>query len=261
MKNFQKEPNSRGHYSARSYKTSDNRAPLSNFDKEWLAFREKIKVTSDDAAIMYIKDELKMEAFNRNDISALRNNKPVPPNVVEQLAKILEVRPEYILEKDKFRTRQDYILHKKKEENIAKAIHIILVNLGFADLDMDFEEGDINITMPSNTIAFLTQCAAARKNHENIICDVNADKYIHLSEKDYNLLLYHFADYIYDKMNQLMDSDLGRSIPDLSTAENTLLRSLELIPLKNGETLVFKNHYTPTGQLGEDSGPEIFTTE
>lgn len=245
-------------YKSRSCAASSKREPLNHCDKEWLDFCERIGASSDSKAIDYIEAHFPhVGRLDRKDISAFRqfkgrNNTELKPEFARLMSEVLGVRAEYLLGHDNYRTEADYLLAQKEKENIFSAVHTLLVNLGYADLDIDC--GDFNLTMPSNTQEFLRKRSEQRKIGENIICDVNADKYVDLSFETYSELVKGIASYTNDLIQKLMNTEIAHTIPDQSTEDKVFLPAnfdIELKANENGveETLAFKNIYAPTNQL------------
>lgn len=188
--------------------------------------------------------------YNREDFSRFKSGQRKFKDVdLKRFSELFKVRKEYLSGLDNFRTEDDKIHAEKANRNLLSAFHKIFVALGYADCSMD--NIDYNITFPSNTKAFIESIKVSLKEqHITLLCDVNADNLIYLSQTEYELFIAELTDFIEFKLTKLFMSKEVLAVPTVVLEDNsTLLHPNVSIPLKDGTTLLVDMKYTPTSEL------------
>lgn len=220
------------------------------FEKEWILFCKKNHLNSVQEAIDYIDENTSLGKIDPAIISKYRSGKrKVAAATLPLFANLFGVSQEYLLGTTPYRTEADLQRAQKREKDLRYAVHCLLVNLGYADLDIDM--ADMNITMPQNTQEFLIQKIKESDEDDNILCDVNKELYVDLPDGTYDLLVKDIASYAQFRANQLLSCGTEKEIPQMAPEGEYYLKKNNEIELKNGERLSMDIHYVPTALLGK----------
>jgi len=233
--------------------------PKSNFDIEWHDYQISHGYKS---AVAMIKDlpriDSRFQDLPASDVSRYRNmnfrtkKQCMPDRLAEAFADLFGVRKEYLLEKDNYRTNAVHKYMQARNLDIFRAIHLLLFNLGYADLDTDLNSQETNITMSPNTREFLRSKQAQATPDTRLICDINADKYIEVTNDKYTSLVINIANYALSLVNEMIKSDLSKPVPQTYIDGVMQLMQHTQIDLKDGGKISCDLNFQPLLEYSGD---------
>lgn len=219
------------------------------FRQEWKTFMRKNNYHSIINAVNAC-NELKVFVSQPETISKFCNgSRDLSKTNLELFSKLFSVREEYLSGKDNFRTDSDVEAYQLIKASNEKAIHRILMNLGYADLYTD--NNDYNITFPDNIRAFIEDIKPKLNDtNTTVMIDVHRDLYVSLSDEYEKLLYDEFLNFISFRLEGVF-RNYSKEIPKVVKKDGTIIKNQnhQEIELVGGEKLIIDVPYLSTNTL------------